>query len=703
MIAKIPELLSPVGGRAQLEAAVNNGADAVYMGGSLFNARINAENFTEESLAEAIDWAHGHGVKTYITFNTLLKDSELDRAFRYACRLYEMGADALIIQDMGLARLVHKFMPDFHIHLSTQGTVYNVQALDLVKKLGFSRVVPARELSLEEIGAVCKEAHSSDALGGGTGKDPLEVEVFVHGALCMCYSGQCQMSRAFGGGGRSGNRGLCAQPCRLLYTDDKGRKGYFLSPKDLCALELMPQLIAAGVDSFKIEGRIKSAEYVAVTTAVYRKYLDIYAKMASRGPVDADEWKTIIDPADMERLKRSFNRGGFTTGYLEGNPGDGILSGESPKNQGVYIGTVTGTTVVKGKGRNKALVDVAGSDVSIGDGVEIRRTIDEATGAAAVTGSSVVTFARKQGKNAVRIGDFDRSVRTGDRAYKVTDKALREEALATPEKKLPVSMRFHAYAGREPQLEIRLKDKGRKIGPVRVQGAFAVEKAENRPLTEDMITARLMKLGGTVFDVREEDVRIETDQDIMIPVSVINSMRRGVAEELADALRGEARKNRRPLTEEKIGEAVEGEKLGDDSEVRRVESLAAEEGSDDKMPSLPWVTKGEADRYIEENFEALAEGARERGIMLGNLGWAKQFMDAGVNVYGDCGLNACNSQSIRAYEELGIKMLRLSLEMSHGGEIPLMITEHPFSTDYLIDRKGVRHPIFKINDKSVIF
>ena len=157
-----------------------------------------------------------------------------------------------------------------------------------------------------------------------------------------------------------------------------------------------------------------------------------------------------------------------------------------------------------------------------------------------------------------------------------------------------------------------------------MQGAFAVEKAENRPLTEDMITARLMKLGGTVFDVREEDVRIETDQDIMIPVSVINSMRRGVAEELADALRGEARKNRRPLTEEKIGEAVEGEKLGDDSEVRRVESLAAEEGSDDKMPSLPWVTKGEADRYIEENFEALAEGARERGKI-------KSVINVGVN------------------------------------------------------------------------
>ena len=200
----------------------------------------------------------------------------------------------------------------------------------------------------------------------------------------MCYSGQCQMSRAFGGGGSSGNRGLCAQPCRLLYTDDKGRKGYFLSPKDLCTLDLMPQLIAAGVDSFKIEGRLKSAEYVAVTTAVYRKYLDLYAEAVKAGNADvasgsktiADEWKAMIDPEDMQKLKRSFNRGGFTHGYLEGNPGQKILSGASPKNQGIYVGTVASVSPVKGKtgaGRDKVLVNVQlqkrSETISQGDGV----------------------------------------------------------------------------------------------------------------------------------------------------------------------------------------------------------------------------------------------------------------------------------------------------------------------------------------------
>ena len=679
MISRIPELLSPVGGRAQLEAAVNNGADAVYMGGSLFNARINAENFTDEALAGAIDYAHENRVKVYITFNTLIKDSELERAFRYACRLYEMGADALILQDMGLARLVHEYLPDFPMHLSTQGTVYNVHALDLVRQLGFKRVVPARELSLDEIGRLCSAAHSGDA--------PLEVEVFVHGALCMCYSGQCQMSRAFGGGGRSGNRGLCAQPCRLLYTDDKGRKGYFLSPKDLCTLELMPQLISAGVDSFKIEGRLKSAEYVAVTTATYRKYLDLYA----------GGWRGEVDPADIDRLKRVFNRGGFTTGYLEGNPGDDILSGESPKNQGVYVGKVIRTTEVKSKNRDKVLIDIKG-DVSAGDGVEIRRT--------GVTGSSIVTYAKRQENGLLRIGDFDRSVSAGDRVYKVTDKALRDEVLAVPEKKLPLKMKFRAHIGSGPVLEVRLKGPDSGIGAVKVQGAFAVEQAMNRPLAEEKITAQLTKLGGTVFTADGSDVDIMADQDIMIPVSVINSMRRSAVEELTDALRGQAKAGRTPLTDEEIENAINAEELGNDSAVRRVEELTDETADiAEHMPALLNVTKGAADRYIEENFDEIADEARGSGILIGNLGWVKQFMDAGVKVYGDYGLNAYNSQSIKAYEELGIRMIRLSHEMSRGERIPLMITEHPFSTSYLVDRKGVKHEILKSDsgDKYLIF
>ncbi|MBE6028945.1 MAG: U32 family peptidase [Clostridiales bacterium] len=687
MKTMIPELLSPVGGRVQLEAAINNGADAVYMGGSLFNARINAENFTEDTLAEAIDYAHESGVKVYITFNTLIKDSELARAFRYACRLYEMGADALILQDMGLARLVHKYLPDFPIHLSTQGTVYNVQALDLVKQLGFSRVVPARELSLEEISRFTAKCHELE----------MDTEVFVHGALCMCYSGQCQMSRAFGGGGRSGNRGLCAQPCRLLYMDDKRRKGYFLSPKDLCTLELLPQLIEAGVDSFKIEGRLKSAEYVAVTTAVYRKYLDQYAEVATEEIITPDAWKEMIDPADMAKLRQVFNRGGFTTGYLEGNPGQKILSGSSPKNQGIYIGTVSTVRPVKGS-RDKVLADVrlqSDNIVAQGDGVEIRRTAEE-------TGSSIATYTKTLADGTLRIGDFDRAVKAGDKAYKVTDKTLREEAVSRPTKRLPSSMRFEAHVWQKPELEIRWQE-----DTVHITGDTEAEEARIKPTDESKIRGQLMKLGDTRFRADEADIEVEVDPQIMLPVSVINQMRRQAAEALADILRTKVTSVRKPLAEGVIQEIIKTEQLGNEDAVQRVENLKA----DADLPFILNVSKGELDEYIEENFNDIVGKVSDTGILIGNLGWIKQFQDAGVTVYGDYGLNAYNSQAVKAYEELDVKMLHLSHERRtdgrsgdarFGGRIPLMITEHPFDTDYLIDRKGVKHEILKYGDKQIV-
>ena len=694
----IPELLAPVGGWKQLEAAINNGADAVYMGGSLFNARINAENFTEDYLPKAIDYAHESDVKVYITFNTLIKDDELERAFRYACRLYEMGADALILQDMGLARLVRKYLPDFPIHLSTQGTVYNVQALDLVKQLGFRRVVPARELSLEEI----------DRMAAGCHEREMDIEVFAHGALCMCYSGQCQMSRAFGGGGRSGNRGLCAQPCRLPYTDDKGRKGYFLSPKDLCTLELMPQLIEAGVDSFKIEGRLKSPEYVAVTTAVYRKYLDLYAQAAvekeTGGEISADEWKAMIDPKDMKKLTQVFNRGGFTTGYLEGNPGQKILSGASPKNQGIYMGTVAAVSPVKGRGRDKVLVDVRLDNgiIEQGDGVEIRCREE-------VTGSTVVTFAEALANGILRIGDFDREVKAGDKVYKVTDRKLRDEALSAPAKKLPVTMRFKAHAWQKPELEFALmsEDGTTAEDAIILTGDFAVEEALKKPTDGEKVRSQLMKLGETGFCADEADIAVEIDPDIMIPVSVINQMRRQAAEELAKELSGKIRARRKPLSAGKIDRTIEIEELGNEDEIRRIEGIK----TDDDLPYILNVSKGELDEYIEESFDDIVSRVRDTGILIGNLGWIKQFTDAGVQVYGDYGLNAYNSQAVKAYEELGVKMLYLSHEMSpdswiedgrFGGRIPLMITEHPFETSYLIDRKGVKHGIIKLRDKSIV-
>jgi putative protease len=232
------------------------------------------------------------------------------------------GADGVIVQDMGLIRLLRNYLPDMPMHLPTQGTIYNPQALDFIRDLGISRVVLARELTLEEIYAMTAGS--------------IEIEVFVHGALCICYSGQCQMSRLLaagktgGSGGRSGNRGLCAQPCRLEYIDDRNRRYYALSPKDICTIDSIPALCEAGVDSFKIEGRLKSAEYVATVTRIYRKYLNLY---------NEGRWPGEIDPWDAHELEQIFNRGGFTEGYLYGNPGEALLSGESPKNRGCIHGS----------------------------------------------------------------------------------------------------------------------------------------------------------------------------------------------------------------------------------------------------------------------------------------------------------------------------------------------------------------------------
>ena len=287
-----PELLVPAGSMEPLIAAVENGADAVYVGGRLFNARMNAGNFDDERMQQALDYAHARGVKVFVTMNTLIFDEEMEEAVEYAGFLYRAGVDALIVQDLGLGRRIHEELPDFPLHLSTQGTACDAEAVALAKELGYERVVLSRELSLAEMEAACRD--------GG-----LDIEVFVHGALCICYSGQCQMSRFYGG--RSGNRGACAQPCRLPYegVDENGKKisGHLLSPKDLCLVDRLGELIEAGVYSFKIEGRMKSPEYVAVVTRIYRKYIDEYMEKGSYHvtPEDRRELRQILTEVVLPR------------------------------------------------------------------------------------------------------------------------------------------------------------------------------------------------------------------------------------------------------------------------------------------------------------------------------------------------------------------------------------------------------------------
>ncbi|MGN0702111.1 MAG: U32 family peptidase [Lentihominibacter sp.] len=709
----LPELLAPAGGRRQLMAAVDNGADAVYMGGSLFNARMKAENFSQDDaegdLKWGIDYAHARGVRVYITLNTLIKERELPKAFEYACSLYEMGADAVILQDMGLARLIHKYMPDFPMHLSTQGTVYNRSGVEMAAELGFSRVVPARECSLEELASLCGS--------------PVEIEVFVHGALCMCYSGQCQMSRLLGGGSaRSGNRGLCAQPCRLLYRDESGKPGYFLSPKDICTIDYLPELTRAGVSSLKIEGRLKSPEYVAVVTGIYRRYLDAFAKTG----------RCIVDKEDRRRLLQIFNRGGFTSGYLLGNPGDAILSGSSPKNTGIPVGRVAGTTGVKGgrrKGKStggsefpegRQLVDVKlfpGETVDLGDGVEI-------AGSGSGAGN-VVTYVNKLSDGTLRLGDFKaygkRTIKAGDKVYKVTDRKLREEALAgvSAGRKTSVDMLFVGRIGKPAALKVFADDK-----VFEAEASNPVEKAIKRPADPIRIREQLMKLGDTPF--KAGIVEIKVDDDAMIPVSVINGLRR----QAVDMALSSRCVSRTPVSEAVVISAADdirstGERysggLGNAKEkVKSKVLVPLEIFMDDpscregKLPYVLNVSKGNLDSFIASCFDDIVAAAGESGIALGNLGWVREFRRAGVKVYGDYGLNVCNSQALELFAEWGVEVIEWSderpsrscrREPAYMTDIPMMITEHPIGSSYLTDRKGVKHKVIRwySGDKYLVF
>lgn len=731
---KKPELLSPVGGKAHLIAAVNNGADAVYMGGMAFNARIFADNFSDDELPDAISYAHSHGVKVYMTINTLIADNELARAFDYCNYIYGLGVDGVIVQDMGLARLLHRYLPDLPLHLSTQGTLYNKGGAKAAADMGFCRIVPARELSLEEIRDLAEYCDSLDP--------KMDVEVFVHGALCMCYSGQCQMSRVLGGGsGRTGNRGTCAQPCRHAYRGDDGETYYALSPKDLCLIDHIPELVMSGAASFKIEGRMKTPEYVAVVTRIYRKYIDLFEKLtAEHGAEKAAELYTV-EESDMLELRQIFNRGDFTEGYLFGNPGDDILSGSSPKNQGLRIGRVIAVIDSENKvserdekaaargalkrGRELVCIELAHQDEGIsldsGDGIEFIR--EDAEYLVSSPAGGVVTYLKDIGHGCVLVGDFERGAFTGDTVRKVTDKKLLEEALDVPEKKLPVTMSFTARAGQFPVLVMTDVRNGNSV---EIVSDHKVEYAEKVATDAERIEASLDRLGDTVYTPGLTGIDVQIDDGIMMPLSVVNRMRREAADDLMKRRREHVVKSRKPaLTRDEITKIRNVEELGqkalsaDDwqrnvnkSGIRPValERFMETGGRDMKPGAVPYimnVSKGSLDRFIEMHFDEIAEACRESGILCGNAGWISAFRDTGVKVYGDYGLNVYNRQAVLAYEELGAEIYMPSHETGVSDErgIPLMITEHPVNEKRLTDRKGGAHRVVKApsGDKTLIY
>ena len=608
-----PELLAPAGSPLALKAAIEGGADAIYIGSTSFNARMNAKNFAESELAEGIELAHTYGAKVYVAANTLIFDRETDEYLRAAERAYLLGADAMIVADVGAAYEVKKRIP-IELHASTQLSGHNVDAAKRLCEAGFSRMVLAREMTREDIEYFCKNS-------------PIESEVFVHGALCVCHSGQCLFSSIVGG--RSGNRGECAQPCRLPY----GKRGeYPLSLKDLSLAEHVVELCEMGVSSFKIEGRMKSPEYVRDVTASWRALLDA-GRNADRG--------------EMEYLAKVFSRGGHTDAYFVKRIDSSMLG--------------------------------------------IRSDGD-----------------KRESRELERFEDISR--------------------------RIPIEIRALIRRGEQSRLVARVGER-----TVSVLGAVP-EQARTAPIDKETVRRSLSRLGDTAY--RLDELSVELDEGLMLPVSALNSLRRAAvdalkqeslrsAEDIVSASRTMPTQKRQeqrsalfyqprkmPL------EAIDFFKyiyipLESYSE-RRCEGLGV------MLPEVIFDSeRQEVERMLRDAYES---GARD--ALVGNIGHIALAKKYGFRVHGDIRLNAANNSSVAFFEGEGVEDIILSPELSLAqirdiggasavcvyGRLPLMITEKCVGRELggcracnsseirLVDRRGVSFPVLKrYKHRSAVF
>lgn len=485
-----PELLAPAGNRAALEAAIAAGADAVYLGAGDFNARRNADNFTEEDLRSACADAHLHGTRVYLTANTLVFPGEMEGARSMVAAAAEAGVDAAIVQDVGLMSVLRRDVPELELHASTQLNVRGAHGVELASRLGCSRVTLARELSIGQISELAK-------LG-------VDLEVFVHGALCICQSGQCLLSSLIGG--RSANRGLCAQPCRLPYklVDEEGRRlsdagQYLLSPRDLCGIDMVGQLIEADVASLKIEGRMKSPEYVSSVTAVYRDAID-------RAWLEEDLFE--VRDEERETLAEAFNRG-FTKGYLVGERGNEMMGYKRPNNRGVAVGRVAGYSAGKVK-------VTATAEIEAGDLLEFWTSKGRVT--YTVTTSDTLKGTTKY------LGVRD-PISVGDRVFRVRSAALARAAQERTERgmKIPVSIDVQLKVGEPLAVTVR-DEKGheaRAFGPV-------IERARTKEVTREDVIDHVGRLGNTPFAC--DDWSVDLDSGVGIGFSALHKTRAAALE-----------------------------------------------------------------------------------------------------------------------------------------------------------------------------
>ena len=651
------ELLAPVGSFDALKAAVQNGANAVYLGGKDFSARASANNFDREELIEAVKYAHIRDVRVFVTTNTLIKQNEIEDFVEYAKFLYDIDVDALIMQDIGVAMLIHDLLPDFELHASTQMVAHSLEDVQYLESVGFKRVVLARELTVDEIKYICDKTN-------------VDIEVFVHGALCVCYSGGCLMSSMIGN--RSGNRGRCAQPCRQKYTmidistgeEIHSNGEYLLSTKDLNTIEDVDKIIETGVLSLKIEGRMKKPEYVATVINSYRNAIDEY--QATK--------KVNISTETMEDLYTIFNRK-FTKGLILGEVGEDVMNSNVPNNQGLYVGKV----VDYNKKAKRLKIKLEGT-LKKGDGINL--------------GGGTIGRIIK-GKEIVQIGykgetielDFIGEARKNQPVFKTSDTNLIDKAQKTYTQdkefaKNLIDAEITIKLGEYP--ELKLIDKNNNS--VTVKGDKLVEKALKVALGEEKIETQIKKLGNTPYEL--DDLKINLDKGVSMPISLINQMRREAIELLDEAripVKGRAYKDSKiKYSPKKYAKDTNSNskirvKINNIEALKSIinldidmiyyedvatleQAMAMATANNKKLIySAPRIVRNKEYKRLEKSNEYCKEN-----VQISALGQVKYYKENSENVSFDVDyyLNPFNSETINHYKKEGATTVCISQELN---------------------------------------
>ncbi|MBP7948243.1 MAG: U32 family peptidase [Verrucomicrobiales bacterium] len=670
------ELLAPAGNWDCARAAVANGADAIYFGLPRFNARLRADNFSAEELPDLMRFLHDHGVRGFVAFNTLVFTAELAAAEEQLAWLQRSEVDAVIVQDLGLATLVRRVAPDVELHASTQMTITSPEGLEFARELGVDRAVLARELSLRELERF--------------GKPPVPLEVFVHGALCVAYSGQCLTSESLGQ--RSANRGECAQACRMPYQlvvdgvlRDLGDKRYLLSPQDLAAVDEIPRLVSLGVASFKIEGRLKSPEYVAAVTQVYRKAIDA-SLTNSPSPVTS---------ADRHALEMTFSRGLFS-GWMHGVNHQELVGARFGKKRGPFVGRIA---AIRGDGAD---LDEMRAPLKPGDGIVFD------TGEDTDREQGGFLFAVAGQRIELQRGKIDWSrLQPGDRVWKTSDPALDRELRRSFKGDIPVRPRRELHVRvsgsvGEPLVLAAISQDGTVLASA--SSAMSLQAADRRPLTTELLREQLGRLGGTGWRLAEAENHLSGS--VMLPASELNRLRR----QLLTVLDGQTRRTWKPpasgMVAADLGEIAAQRAAADrplEPELvvlcRTMDQIRAALAAGIRTLYVDFeevrryreavdLTKAEGDTRIflatpriqkpgEQGVFKLIELAAPHGILVRNLGGIRHFTAAGWRCVGDFSLNVANPLTARHLMRQGLERLTVSYDLNAEQALDLLHAAPP--------------------------